>query len=462
MTSQRNHLRNGFAGVCAALFQLGICVAQTPEYLASEEPIPSTLEETRSATEGIGIGQDSRGFERMLQRRRYLPELRKRIPRTGEPFFDDAVYHVSPRAYYRYRDDGDGSISEAFAAGGEFGVETGYLGEILRFGFTGYTSQDIYGPSDRAGSGLLEPVQESYTVLGEAYADIKTDWGHATLYRQRLDIPYLNASDVRMTPNTFEAYGIHSTAIPNLAASIGHVQRIKFRNSTDFEHLSEHAGSKGSERGVTVAGARYEFTDKTFVGLIGEYGWDTFHTTYFEAEHYRKITDDLSLKTGLQFTDQRSVGDELLGRFDAQHLGYKLSIGYQNFILTSAFTWTSGDHGIRKPWGGSPSYNSVIISDFDRAGERAFRTGISYDFSELGLEGVAVSASWLYGNTPDSGSDASPDQQEFNVNLDYRPSLRGLDNFWLRLRYASNDSDAALGGSDRQDLRMILNYSISF
>jgi hypothetical protein len=35
-------------------------------------------------------------------------------------------------------------------------------------------------------------------------------------------------------------------------------------------------------------------------------------TTYFEAEHYREITDGLSLKTGLQFADQRSVGDELL------------------------------------------------------------------------------------------------------------------------------------------------------
>ncbi|MEK6231700.1 MAG: hypothetical protein N2A42_07595 [Luteolibacter sp.] len=45
-----------------------------------------------------------------------------------------------------------------------------------------------------------------------------------------------------------------------------------------------------------------------------------------------------------------------------------------------------------------------------------------------------MSASWLYGNTPDSGSDASPDQQEFNVNLDCRPSLRGRDNFWLRLQ----------------------------
>jgi hypothetical protein len=333
MTRQRSHLRNWSAVVCAAFVPFGISLAQTPEYLASEEPIPTTLEETRSATEGIAIDPDSRPLEWMLQRRRYLPELRKLIPRTDEPFFDDAVYHIAPRAYYRYRDDGDGRKSEAFAAGGEFGVKTGYLGEVLRFGFTGYTSQNVYGPSDRAGSGLLAPVQESYTVLGEAYADINTEWGHATLYRQRLDIPYLNASDVRMTPNTFEAYNIHSTAIPNAAAAIGHVQRIKFRNSSDFEHLSEHAGAEGSERGITVAGARYDFTDKTLVGLVAEYGWDTFHTTYFEAEHYREITGDLSLKTGLQFTDQRSVGDELLGRFDAQHVGYKLSLGYQSLII---------------------------------------------------------------------------------------------------------------------------------
>ena len=98
-----------------------------------------------------------------------------------------------------------------------------------------------------------------------------------------------------------------------------------------------------------------------------------------------------------------------------------------------------------KPWGGSPSYNSDMISDFDRAGEKSVRATLSCDFTDFGLEGVAASTSWVYGDTPESGSAASQDQQEFDVNLDYRPPVEFLDNFWLRVRYAWNDRGATAG-----------------
>lgn len=437
--------------------------AESAEYLAAEEPIPESLEQAPSATDQIGTVQNSHTTWEKLHLRWILPELRARVPTTGQAFFDDAKFHFNPRSYYFHRKFSDGHQSEAFAIGGAFGLESGYLSDLLRIGITGYTSQKIHGPADRPGSGLLRPEQQSYTALGEAYVDIKLhETSHLTLFRQRIDIPFINSFDISMTPNTFETYLFRSAVTPELHLGFGHFRKIKTRMSSNFEYMSATAGATGTRKGVTVGEARYDFSDNFHASIVEEYGWDTFNTLYLETELLISLCNQLKLKTGLQFTDQRSVGDELIGSFDSQHFGCKLSLGYQALIASASFTWTSKEGGIKKPWGGSPSYNSIMIADFDRAGEKSIGLGVSYDFTELGLTGFAASTNYVHGNTPDAGSAASPDQQEFDINLDYRPSIKGLDSFWLRLRYASDKQKATQGGVTRDDFRVILNYALSF
>lgn len=434
-----------------------------PDYLAVEKPIPDSLEASPSATDGIGEAPETR-LDRgtLLPGWELLPGLRERIPRTGQPFFDEATFLVAPRLYYFHRDSSDGSKSEALALGGSVGVESGFLANFFRLGLTAYTSQKLHGPSDRDGTGLLQPGQQSYTVLGEAYAEFKLGKSFLTAGRQPIDLPYINAHDIRMTPNTFEGFGIYSTELEDFQFTVAHITKIKPRTSSDFESMSERAGAIGTNKGVTVAGARYNFSDRFHAGVLIEYGWDTFNTLYAETERSLHLCDDVSLKIGTQFTDQRSVGDELIGDFDAQLAGAKASLGIGSFVATTAVTWSVRGADIRNPWGGSPTYNSIMIADFDRAGEKSFRIGASYDFTDLGLTGFAVSSTWALGDTPDSGVDASPDQEEFNLTFDYRPSLEGLDHFWLRFRYALNERDSDLGGVDREDFRIILNYSFTF
>ncbi len=147
--------------------------------------------------------------------------------------------------------------------------------------------------------------------------------------------------------------------------------------------MSEQAGAPGSERGVSVLGLRYNFSDDFHIALVEQYGWDMFNTIYLESDQMFDLTDDLDLRIGAQFIDQRSTGEEILG-------------------------------------------------DFDRAGEDSIRLGTSFDFSELGLDGLAADVTWVYGDTPDSGRSASPNQQEVNFTVDIRPPIDLLENFWLR------------------------------
>ena len=225
------------------------------------------------------------------------------------------------------------------------------------------------------------------------------------------------------------------------------------------ESMSEVAGVSGVDRGVSVVSLRYDFSEDNFIGLTNQYGWDMMNTFYVESEHLSEISDRWTARIGAQFIDQRSVGRDLLGEFETQSVGAKASIQYCNLVASLSYTWTASGAGIFKPWGGTPAYNSSIIEDFDRAGEQSFRIGATYDFSAHGLDGVSMDAGWITGDTPDSGSHASPDQTEFDCTINYQPPAAIFEGMLFRMRYANSRMD---DDSRIEDFRMDLNYSYTF
>ncbi len=451
------------AGGILAAWSHRAAANDAPEYLTVRAPIADTLEAVPSTTGDIGVTPESwtakrEGFP--LRTVVLMERLREKYyPKTGIHFIDDAVFTVSPRIYHRYQDLGADSGTEATAAGGAMSFESGWIADRLRVNLVGYTSQKLYGPGDRDGSGLLRPGQESYTVFGEAFGELRLG-RDTSLFAGRVpvDQPFINGNDSRMTPNTFRAVGLRTLAVPDLKLGLGHVDRIRFRADSEFVPMSVQAGAPGTDEGVSAIGARYDFAEDLYLGVVNQYGWNLFNTLYVETESLFDLVGDLQLRVGGQFTDQRSIGDALVGDFQTRSAGVKAALGFRGFILSTSYVTTANGGEIRNPWGGSPSYHSSMISDFDRAGEDSWKVGLSYDLGHLGLKGVAASAAWVRGDTPESGAAASADQQEFNTTLDWRPDVELLENVWFRVRYAINDRDQV----ESRDFRVILNYAYSF
>ena len=110
---------------------------------------------------------------------------------------EDTKFEFNLRTYFLDRNQFDGIESEAWAIGGWAGLKTGYFLDHIAFGVTGYTSQPLYAPDDRDGTLLLEPGQEGYTVLGEAYADIRiVDGLNLYVGRKGIDTPFINRNDI--------------------------------------------------------------------------------------------------------------------------------------------------------------------------------------------------------------------------------------------------------------------------
>jgi len=128
-------------------------------------------------------------------------------------------------------------------------------------------------------------------------------------------------------------------------------------------------------------------------------------------------------------------------------------------VLSLAYTSTSGDADIISPWGGKPSYLSIMIKDFDRADEDAWLVGMSSDFSRFNIKGLSAFVNYAVGDTPDNGRNASPDQKELDFTLDYRPQGSTFKGLSMRLRHA-NVTQEGDGANNVRDLRAIINYTI--
>ncbi len=177
-------------------------------------------------------------------------------PEEQSPFIRDSRFSAQLRTFYFDRDKFDGSSSEAWALGGSISYLSGYLGNFLRIGATGYTSQPLYGPDDRDGTLLLQPGQEGYTVLGQLYGEVKfTDKIFGAIGAKTYNTPYLNTNDTRMTPNTFEGATVYGTRGWNRwRTRVAFWRRLHFEDqaegmTTSFVSMSEAAGAtRGSWR----------------------------------------------------------------------------------------------------------------------------------------------------------------------------------------------------------------------
>jgi len=375
---------------------------------------------------------------------------------------EDTQFKIQLRTYYFSRDKFDNSQSEAMAIGGWMGFKTGYFMDHVAFGITGYTSQRLLGDKTKDGTLLLKPGQEGYTVLGEAYADIRfDDDNHLYVGRKEYDTPYINRNDTRMTPNTFEAIVFQGQTKwsdnESLKYGAGYFFRIKDRNSDQFVWMSDDAGAS-IHRGVFTAGALYKRGDYS-IGAIDYYSPDIINIAYSEAKAAFPISGDFKPTLAVQFTDQRSTGsDALQGEpFSAQQAGIKADIPWGRALFTAGYTKNFGDTNLQLPWGGYPGYTSVQVEDFNRAGEGAFILRAGYDFSFL--KGLSAYSLWVHGTDPKEAGQFRKDEVDFNVQ--WAPTEGFMKGFALRVRYGLVDQHG--GGADTaSDFRVIANYSFSF
>ena len=428
--------------------------AHAQEAISIEQPPPVSVEDERTS-----IGDS---FGAALKPERITDRLKDLLSDTPA-FLRDSTLAVNLRTYYFRRDESDDTTSEAWAVGGALRYRSGALLERLSVGATGFTSLPLYAPRDTGGSLLLKPNQDSYTVVGEMFGQLRlADGLTATAYRHELNTPFINKNDSRMTPNTFESYDLIGSIdlVDDSSLRLGGawVTRIKERNSERFVPMSTDAGAPVT-RGVAVAGAIY--TDpKTSLGAIYYFSPDVISIGYAEAKHAVEIADGLGLLLAGQLTDQRSNrGDDLTGTdFAGNQLGVKLEASWAGAIGTLAYTTTTNDTNMRNPWSSYPGYTSSQVQDFNRAGEQAFTIKASLNYAKLRMPGLTTYALWTHGWSVSSS--VGPEYDEYDLDLQWRPARPALTGLSFRARIGLVNER---GGEHTtlSDYRFVVNYDFA-
>jgi hypothetical protein len=450
----------GGLGFLAVMFWGGAPVL-AQEYIRDQESVPDSVDQVVTPME--------LSFEEPPKIQRFFPWLKEKLKDTP-PFFRDTKFGVNIRTYYFLRDNYEGTSpdeNEAWALGGSIYYQSGWFLDHFSVGAVLYTSWPLYAPDDKDGTLLLKSGQEEYTVVGQLYGRVRLiDENFINIYRYEYNTPYINKNDNRMTPNTFEgytftgAYGGKDDA-PSFRYGGGYITKIKERNSDRFVWMSQDAGAD-VKRGVFLGGGNVSYKGLNF-GAIDYYSADIINIFYTEGTYKLNVTDRLGFLFSTQFTDQRSVGSDLQtgSPFKTNQFGVKADTSYGGGIFTLAYTTDSQGADLQSPWSGYPGYTSVQVKDFNRAGEDAFMVKASYDFTRLGLEGVTAYSLFVHGwDRIDPTTKASvPNENEFDVDLQWRPKWEFLKGLWFRTRYA-NVHQYEGPKNTLNDFRVIVNYDI--
>lgn len=389
------------------------------------------------------------------------PDSRVRRALENLPaFFRDTKLGVDFRTYYFRRRFADDRDAEALAMGGALSYRSGWLLDRLQLGATLFTSQKLYGPSSRDGTGLLRSGQQSYTVVGESFVRLRESGHELTLYRHRLELPYVNSNDSRMTPNTFEGITLIGRH-PLVSYSAGHLLELKRRNDDHFVSFSEVAGVPGaSSNGLSFAGVQIKPFENLSLGAVNYFVKDTLNIAYTQVEWFHGDRDGWGLLLGSQFTHQRSVGDDRLtgGSFKTWVWDAKVAASWMQAVVSVAVSITDDEEGVRNPWGSYPGYLGMMQRNFNDADEKAWGVSASWHFDRVGVPDLSIALRYSEGyGGRDSQSDTKlGDHREFNGTLDYRLSSGPLRGLWLRGRFAWGHLDRAR--RDSLEGRVVLRY----
>jgi len=290
---------------CIWLAAPSIASAQATEFIANEGPAPDSVEELHGPI--VIAFPDAKA--RPAASPGSLSEWLEEMP----PFWSDMRVDANFRSYYFLRDNGTTALiaeNKAWAAGGTLDFESGKLWNIISVSGEYFASVPIDASDNTPGSGLLQPIQNTISTFGQAY--VRGTFGEqiVTVGRQRINKPYLNANDSRMLPITFQGITLDGRWERG-RLFVGYIDKINVQNSDTFIAMGRRAGVQNSDEGLWEIGARYEWGEGNFIGAIASYIPDILSTFYSELDT-RWSSGEWGFRLGAQFTDQRSVGDNLL------------------------------------------------------------------------------------------------------------------------------------------------------
>ncbi|MCF6308930.1 MAG: OprD family outer membrane porin [Sulfurimonas sp.] len=248
------------------------------------------------------------------------------------------------------------------------------------------------------------------TVASEVYLNYKNGGFNFRAGRQIIDTPLADSDDIRMIPNTFEAY-IATYEIDNLNFMLGNLQDWQ-----GFDAGLDDGWVKAGEDGTWFGGITY--TTDTVEASAWYYNITKLtNTAYFDIALNYEINSDVSIVGAAQYLNENEISNS---GTEASIYGVMAELLAYNVGFTLAYNDSSRKAGKEtfSGFGGGTLFTSMdtlILNDIavDRD-VRVVVAGISYEFDD-------ISIFYAYGDS-DGGADGlgvKAHNTEYDIGFEY-------------------------------------------
>lgn len=273
-------------------------------------------------------------------------------------------------------------------------------------------------------------------------------------------MPVAFRNDTRMLPQTFQGGQIQSKDIENLTLTAGQFQKVRLRDSTNYENMQMF--SDGSSGGVAsnkfnYGGASYQFIP----GLTGTYYFaelkDNYTQHHANVQYLTDLTSELKFKTDLRYfkssdKGKTNVDNRLVsGMFSLGYAGHWFGLGYQD---GSGKTGTPFLAGGTDPW----TMNTSTYHHFLRAKEDSWQARYDYNFANIGVPGLNLMARYIRGDNFKVGG-KSAQEWERDIDIGYIIQSGPLKDLGVLVR---NVMYRASHTTNVDENRVIVNYTFKF
>ena len=273
-------------------------------------------------------------------------------------------------------------------------------------------------------------------------------------------MPVAFRNDTRMLPQTFQGGQIQSKDIENLTLTAGQFQKVRLRDSTNYENMQMF--SDGSSGGVAsnkfnYGGASYQFIP----GLTGTYYFaelkDNYTQHHANVQYLTDLTSELKFKTDLRYfkssdKGKTNVDNRLVsGMFSLGYAGHWFGLGYQD---GSGKTGTPFLTGGTDPW----TMNTSTYHHFLRAKEDSWQARYDYNFANIGVPGLNLMARYIRGDNFKMGG-KSAQEWERDIDIGYTIQSGPLKDLGVLVR---NVMYRGSHTTNVDENRVIVNYTFKF
>ena len=371
------------------------------------------------------------GLVHSKQKGRY--EVVKQLPQSSESF-DSAFDYARPFATVRTanimtqhdalpQQNIEAERKGATAFGGIFGFETASL-YGLRLHLGAYVSQKIASlTAANQNDALFNAKGDSYTYVGEALIAYEDEMFKVQGGRIRLDTPYADSDDIRMSPNSFEGASLHVDLSESWQIDTYALTRWA---GTDSEQVDTFSAFVDGGYGLSGGAVTYSIDEENEISLW-YYNIDKeSDIIYAELAADVRFNEAFHMEWGLQGahimerSDSGVEGDVVGGMLIAD-------LGYLYGGLSCNYVFEDNNKSVTDGFGGGPYYTSLdehtigTISALTPGDDLfVYRLSLGANLTDFGVKGLSVE--WVHGHFLPEHS--ALNTREENVALNYDMSKR--------------------------------------